>query len=103
MTAVRSRSRVPIRLTSGRWSHVAARHPELAGERDRVLETLSQPDVVQRGDHGELLAVRHYETNLLPGKHLVGAYREISPNGGFVLTAYFTRRPSAQREAVWKR
>jgi len=75
----------------------------LAGERARVMETLSAPDLVQKGDWGELLAIRFYERNPVTRKHLVVAYRELGDGDGFVLTAYFARRPSARRVTLWKR
>ena len=50
-----------------------------------------------------ILAVRFYEETPLTSKHLVVAYREIDTEDGFVVTAYFTRRPSTQRALLWKR
>ena len=43
-----------------------------------MLETVAEPDVIQQGDFGELLAaVRFYEQTPLTRKHVVVAYREI--------------------------
>jgi len=83
--------------------HIAHRHPELNGMRLRLIETLTEPDLVQQGDAGELLAVRHYMQTPLGSKHLVVVYRETSPEFGFVLTAYLARRLSARRLVLWKR
>ena len=47
-------------------------------QRGKVLETLSEPDMVQRGDLDELLAVKFYSETPLGQKFLVVAYREIS-------------------------
>ncbi|MBI2939745.1 MAG: hypothetical protein HYY04_04840 [Chloroflexi bacterium] len=103
MIVVRSRNDVPIRLTAERWEHIIRRHPEVAGQRERVLGTLGEPEVIQRGDSGELLAVRHYPETPLTSKFLVVAYREVSPEDGFILTAYLTSRPSLRRAIAWKR
>jgi len=100
---VRSRSGVPIRLTTERWLHIARRHPEVATQRERVLETVSEPELVQEGDSGELLALRLYRQTPVTRKYLVVPYREVSRDDGFVLTAYFTNEPSGQRRTVWKR
>lgn len=78
------------------------RHPEMEGLREKTLETLAEPDMIQKGDFGELLAVRSYAETPF-GKSLVVAYRESSVDDGFVLTAYLTRRPSSRRETEWKR
>ena len=98
-----SRNDVPIRLTEERWRHVVDRHPEMGSLREEVLETLAGPDMIQRGDFGELLALKLYSETPLGEKFLVVAYREVSPEDGFILTAYLTRRPSAGRETIWKR
>jgi hypothetical protein len=59
--------------------------------------------VIQQGDFGEVLAVRFYPETPLTRKSLVVAYREISSEDGFILTAYLTSRPSARRVTSWKR
>lgn len=103
MIVVYSRNQVPIRLTQERWEHILRRHPEMANQRDLVLETLSDPDLIQQGDLGTLLAIRFYAQSPLTRKHLVVVYKEIDPSDGFVLTAYFTTAPSSRRASVWKR
>lgn len=103
MLIVLSRNGVPVRLTEERWQHIVHRHPEMDDQRERVLETVAEPDVIQQGDFGELLAVRSYRDTLLTSKFLVVTYREVSPEDGFILTAYLTSRPSARRVTIWKR
>jgi hypothetical protein len=103
MLAVYSRNGVPVRLTEERWLHIIERHPEMAGQREKVLGALSDPDMVQKGDFGELLAVRRYAETPLGDKRLIIAYREVDAEDGFVVTAYLARRPSARREIVWRR
>ena len=98
-----SRNGVPIRLTDERWDHITRRHMEMGDLRDQVMETLAAPEQVQQGDFGELLAIRPYTDTPLGPKHLVAVYREVSPEDGFVLTAYLTRRPSRTRVILWKR
>jgi len=100
---VYSRNNVPIRLTAERWEHIATRHPELSGQRDRVLETVTDPDLLQAGDRGETLAIRWYARTPLTSKFVVVAYRETDPTDGFVLTAYLMSRPSDRRTTLWKR
>jgi len=102
MFIVRSASGVPIRLTSERWEHITRRHVEMVRLREQVLRTITQPDFVQQGDEGTLLAVRRLTDAPLAGKFVVVVYREVGPDDGFVLTAYLTRRPAPWREIVWK-
>jgi hypothetical protein len=99
----RSRNGIPVRLTEERWQHIVHGHPEMENQRERVLETLAEPEVVQRGDFGTLLAVRFYPETPMSEKFLVVVYQETSAEDGFILTAYLTRRLSAGRESVWRR
>lgn len=101
MTLVQSKNNTPIRLTDERWHHIIRRHPEITTQRERILQTIRNPDLIQQGDSGELLAIRFFETTPLTSKYLVVVYREISSNDGFVLTAYLTRRPSSRGTVLW--
>ncbi len=103
MLIVHSHNGIPIRLTEERWQHIVYRHPEMDNQRERVLETLEEPDMIQQGDFGELLAIRFYPETPLTSKFLVVAYREVSFNDGFIITAYLTNRPSTKRTVIWKR
>jgi hypothetical protein len=49
MIAVYSRNQVPIRLTQERWEHILRRHTEMTNQKDRVFETLGEPDLLQEG------------------------------------------------------
>ena len=102
MAVVSSRNGVPIRLTEERWQHIVYHHREMNGQHMRVLETVAEPETIQQGDLGELLAVRFDPETPLTSKFLVVACREVSPNDGFILTAYLTRHLSARRTVVWK-
>ena len=103
MLIVYSQNGVPVRLIAERWQHITHRHPEMAEQRERVLETLAEPELIQQGDYGELLAIRFYAETPLTSKYLVVVYREVDPKDGFILTAYFASRPSNKRVILWKR
>lgn len=103
MLIVRSRNGVPIRLTEERWQHIVRRHPEMNNQRGRVLETVTEPEMIQQGDFGEVLAIRFYPETPLTSKFLLVAYREVRPDDGFIITAYLSSRPSERREVIWKR
>lgn len=78
MEIVRSRDGVPVRLTDERWNHIERNHPEVGSLRQEVLETVADPDLIQEGDSGELLAIKGYEATPLTSKNLVVPYRETS-------------------------
>ncbi|MBI3392792.1 MAG: hypothetical protein HY039_06340 [Nitrospirae bacterium] len=98
-----SRKGVPIRISQERWRHISLRHPEMLGQKEKVVETIADPDMILLGDFSEVLAVRFYPETPLTRKHLIVAYKEASDEDGFVITAYFTNAPSKRRVIIWKR
>ncbi len=48
MIIIQSKNNVPIRLTQERWNHVERRHPEMIGQKEKVAETISNPDLIQK-------------------------------------------------------
>lgn len=103
MIIIKSKNNVPVRLTIERWEHIIRRHPEMAEQKEQVLETVNNPDIIQQGDFGELMAIRFYERTPLTSKYLVAIYKESSATDGFVITAYYAKKPSERRETIWKR
>jgi hypothetical protein len=72
-------------------------------QRDLVLETVTEPDLIQQGDFGELIAIRFYKRTPLTSKYLVVIYKEVMDTDGFIITAYYATKPSERRKTVWKR
>jgi len=102
MVIVRSKNHVPIRLTIERWDHIIKRHPEMDGEKEKVLDTITDPDLIQQGDFGELIGIKFYEKTPLTSKYLVVIYKEVSNTDGFVITAYYAKKASERRQTIWK-
>ncbi len=75
----------------------------MATLQNEVMQTIAEPEMVQRGDYGELLAIRRFAQTPLSSKFVVVVYREVSESEGFVITAYLTRRPSSRRETLWQK
>ena len=71
-------------------------------QEEKVLETISNPDLIQQGDFDELLAIKFFDNTPLTKKYLIVIYKEINEEDGFVITAYFTRKPLERRSIVWK-
>jgi len=99
---IKSINKIPVRLTNERWLHIIRRHPEMEHQKEKVLETLESPQLVLEGDFNCLQAIRFYSVTPLAKKYLVVIYKEIPDNDGFILTAYFTNKPSEKRSVVWK-
>lgn len=103
LAKVISKNRVTIRLTSERWHHITTSHLEIdSGDYKSVMKTVKDPDIIFKGDQGELLAVKKRA-----GKKvwIVVPYKEINKEDGFVLTAYLTTDSSwlFQKEIIWNK
>jgi len=59
----------------------------MAHQRERVLETVAEPEMIQQGDFGELLAIRFYSETPLTSKFLIVVYKGTSADDGFIATA----------------
>jgi len=101
MIIVYSRNNIPIRLTIERWAHIIRRHPEMNNQKEKVLQTISNPQIIQQGDFGEVITSRFYKETPLTSKYLIVVYKEISKEDGFLITAYFTNKPSERRKIIW--
>lgn len=87
-----SKNGVAIRITAERWAHIVENHDYMAGNLDKVLETLEDPDYIVQGSRGACLAMRHYTTTVISEKDVVVVYRELSKEQGFAITAFMTSR-----------
>lgn len=85
--AVQSVQGHTIRITAKYWLHVIESHDYMAGNIDKVLETIADPDRVILGSAGEVLALRAYaSTNITPENCCGGlsGCREWFLNHGFL-------------------
>ena len=65
---------------------------------DEVLEAIENPTWILRGYAGALVAV----LSLARQNYLQVVYREISPNDGFIITAFLSRKIN-RRMIIWPR
>ena len=103
LAKVISKNKVTIRLTHERWFHISSSHLEIdPDDYKSVMNTVANPDIILKGDQGELLAVRKKA-----GKKvwIVVPYKELGKVDGFVLTAYLTTDSSwlFKKEIIWNR
>ncbi len=98
-----SRNGVPIRLTEERWRHVLDKHPDMSDYLADILQTVADPDIIQEGDSGSLLARRLCASGPFIGKFITVAYRETGPTDGFIITAHPAKKPSIRRRTLWSR
>ncbi len=93
-----------INLPDDRWEHINERHPETLKQEACIQETLIDPDFIQEGTKGELLSIKKFvKTPVSDNKYCVVVYKYSDSATGFVITAYYTRRPSFKRKLIWKK
>ena len=93
-----------VHLSDERWMHITEHHPETEGQIGIISDTLNYPDFIQEGTKGELLAIKKFtKTPVSDNKYCVVIYKIHMVEKGFVITAYFTRRPSFRRKLLWKK
>jgi hypothetical protein len=83
-----------VELTDEREGHIAAQHPDLLPRyRDRLVETLADPDQVRVSDRSTSARLfSRWFASVLGGKHVVVVVVSDPGSGGrhWVVTAYLT-------------
>lgn len=90
-----------VRFTLERLGHVLE-HPEMAGQLDRVTETLARPEQVVASiiDPSVHVYSRFYPTTPVTSKYMHVAIK-VLPEDAFILTAYYSSREK-RGEPIWK-
>ncbi len=57
----------------------------MSGLSDFVLEVISNPEEIIKGDEGELIAIQKFKNN-----NIVVIYREVNKGEGFIITSFIT-------------
>jgi hypothetical protein len=95
---------IEIFLPVERWKHINERHPETEFQENLIYNTVSEPDFIYEGSKGELLSIKKFaKTPITENKYCIVVYRLIQSGTGFIITAYFSRRPSFKRRLKWKK
>jgi hypothetical protein len=90
-----------IRLTSERRDHILE-HPEMAGQFERIQETVRMPELISATTADDTVHVyhRYYETTPVTSKFLLVAVKTLEGDA-FVLTAFFSRREK-KGTVIWR-
>ena len=95
-----------VDLTAEREQHISERHPDLwPGHRDRVAETLRDPDQIRRSRRfGNAHLFSRWYTDEQQGKHVVVVVVSDFDQAvrHWMITAYLTRQISGG-DVIWKR
>ena len=83
-----SRNGIPIRLTEERWEHIVNNKLYMEPHYENILTAIEHPTRILRGYAGAFVAV----LTLSRQRHLHVVYKEISPDDGFIITAFIARK-----------
>jgi len=97
---IRNRS---IRLTDERLQHLETDHPEMAGQRLRIAETLADPDRIirSRTDSTVELFYKWHAVTPVTAKFLCVVVKAL-PDDPFMITAYHTDAVK-RGEGLWEK
>ncbi len=76
----------------------------MVGNREKVLETIADPDCLVTGELGATIALRHYAETNITEKTCIAIYRD--EEDGFIITAFLTSRSDKimrRRTTIWTR
>ena len=93
-----------IRLTRKQWTHIIESHDYMAGNLEKVMETVSAPDCLIKGQMGAIIALKHYSATNITEKHCVIVYKETETDG-FIITSFLTSKPGTikTKGVIWQR
>ena len=90
-----------IKLTDRQWDYIIKEHPEVKAYKDRLSETLSNPDLVKRSKRNKdtFLYYRHYK-DIYEGKYLLAVAE--TKEKLMILTCYITDKIK-EGDVIWKK
>ncbi len=89
-------------LSDKAWKHIRERHPEVFRYRGALLEVATKPQLIMKGRHDELKAVKFLDETHLGPMYLVVVFKERGKRKE-IITAYFTSNLGKIRgEVVWR-
>ena len=74
------------------WEHIVRRHPDISSEKEKIVETLENPDKIVNSikDENARFYYKHYKYRNSVNKFMTVLVKYLN-NHGFVITAYFVR------------
>ena len=91
-----------ISLTEERRAHLLE-HPEMRGQKDKLAETLLEPDVVIQSQSDDTVRLfHHFYRRLAIGDKYLCVVVKYMEDSIFIITAYFTDKVK-RGEVLWKK
>ena len=91
-----------VMLSNERMAHILE-HPEMRGQESKIVETLTQPEVVIQSQTDESVRLFHrFYHRLSIGDKYLCVVVKYTQNNIFIVTSYFTDKIK-RGEVIWKR
>ena len=81
-----------LRMTDYNWHHIIKRHPEIASQKEKVIETLEKPDKIINSlkDEETNYYYKHYKNLSSPYKFMRTLAKYLNGEG-FIISSHFVR------------
>ena len=81
-----------LRMTDYNWHHIVKRHPEIASEKEKIIETLEKPDKITDSlDDEETKYYYKYYKNLPSSYKFIRVITKYLNGGGFIISSHFVK------------
>lgn len=106
---VKSKSGASMRLTEKQWKHITAARPQLEDFQGEILKAIEHPDEVYAPPprvRPQLHAIKKFKrlANIGLSENIVVVYRELTPEEGFIITAFpISDRRKRRMYRLWRK
>ncbi len=81
-----------LRIADYNWHHIVRRHPEIASQKERIIETLEKPDKITGSlEDKETKYYYKYYKNLPSPYRFMRVIAKYLNGGGFIISSHFVK------------
>ena len=81
-----------LRMTDFNWDHLAKRHPEIASNKEKIIETLEKPDKITNSpEENETKYYYKYYKNLPSPFRFMRAITKYLNGEGFIISSHLVK------------
>jgi len=81
-----------LRMTDSNWNHITKKHPEIASQKEKIIETLQKPDKITSSleDENTRYYYKYYK-NLQSNYNFVKVIAKYLNGKGSIISSHFVR------------
>ena len=82
-----------LRMTNWNWEHIIKRHPDISSEKEKIIETLQNPEKITNSlkDEKARFYYKHYKHRSPANKFMMVLVKYLNGKG-FIISAHFVPR-----------